>query len=47
MEMLADLISLKNIGSVTDEGQTTLYQPKILNSINVSGLLLHEIKLNI
>ena len=42
-----DLISLKSVDSVSNDDQTTIYAPEFLNSINISGLPSHELKLRI
>ena len=48
MEKLpGDIIYLESIDSVSNDDQAAIYPLEFLNSINISGLPLHELKLKI
>ena len=42
-----DLISLKSVDSMSNDDKAAIYPPEFLNSINISGLPPHELKLEI
>ena len=46
-KLSGDLISLKSIDSVSNDDQAAIHPPEFLNSINISGLPPHELKLKI